>query len=139
MKKIRIERDAFGAFSVGGKLYLETDGEETLMGYTVEPTEAKIPEGNYLVEMKFSQKFKWERPRLKDVPGREAILIHEGNTAADTKGCILVGKERVITEGVTPQNKIAARCELVRSVIALKELMKWIGEDVVEIEVKSKN
>lgn len=29
--------------------------------------------------------------RLENVPGRSAILIHAGNTAVDTHGCILVG------------------------------------------------
>lgn len=30
---------------------------------------------------------------LKNVPDRSAILIHAGNTHADTQGCILVGME----------------------------------------------
>lgn len=49
-----------------------------------------IPAGTYQCENYSSAKFPdtWE---VKDVPGRSAILIHAGNTIADTEGCILVG------------------------------------------------
>ena len=33
-------------------------------------------------------------PELFGIPGRSTILIHWGNTAADTDGCILVGHTR---------------------------------------------
>ena len=65
--------------------------------------ETAIPTGTYLVDMgTVSPKYKavaWfdklcggKMPRLRAVPGYDAILIHTGNSALDTKGCILVGR-----------------------------------------------
>jgi hypothetical protein len=51
-----------------------------------------IPEGSYLCQLS-------EHPKhgmtyeVMAVPGRSSILIHSGNTEADTEGCILLGKE----------------------------------------------
>lgn len=60
-----------------------------------------IPTGTYKIDMNtVSPKFKdrsWAKPyggklpRLLNVKGYEGVLIHVGNTSADTLGCILVG------------------------------------------------
>lgn len=64
-----------------------------------------IPTGRYKVTLAVqSPKFKNYKqyafckgylPRLIDVPGYEGVLIHIGNYAKDTDGCILVGRNTV--------------------------------------------
>lgn len=50
-----------------------------------------IPVGVYSCTPHDGQKYK-ETWKLENVPGRSAILIHIGNTQANTQGCILVGE-----------------------------------------------
>lgn len=64
-----------------------------------------IPTGTYRIDMNtVSPKFKdraWAKPykgilpRLENVKGYEGVLIHVGNKAEDTLGCILVGRNRI--------------------------------------------
>lgn len=64
-----------------------------------------IPYGTYKIDMNtVSPKFKdraWAKPykgilpRLENVKGYEGVLIHVGNKAEDTLGCILVGRNRI--------------------------------------------
>lgn len=68
--------------------------------------ETAIPTGRYLVDMKtVSPRFgsraqyqfcKGRLPRLCNTPGYQGVLIHIGNTAKDTDGCILVGDNKAV-------------------------------------------
>jgi len=109
--KITVERKwpkadyTIGIMLINGKRYFETlentvrdlkGGEKKVYGKTA------IPAGTYELDMKTKsprfQERTWAKlfggivPRLKDVPGFDGVLIHPGNTAADTSGCILIGR-----------------------------------------------
>lgn len=72
-----IDKDKSGVFD---------NGEKKVYG------ESAIPYGKYKVIYNWSPKFGRNLPRLLNVPHFEGILIHSGNTAKDSAGCILVGK-----------------------------------------------
>jgi hypothetical protein len=51
-----------------------------------------IPEGTYAALPHISARFGWTI-HILDVPGRSEILVHAGNTIADSRGCILPGMQ----------------------------------------------
>ena len=98
------ESYAIGSLSIDGKKFCDTledkvrdlnkngvfDGDEKKVY-----AETAIPYGTYDIVVDYSPKFKRELPRLQNVKHFEGILIHRGNTAEDSAGCILVGENKV--------------------------------------------
>lgn len=98
--KLRVERlwkkpaYTVGRLYVDGKLYCNTleDVVRDLDKEAKVPGKTAIPAGTYKVIYNWSPKFGRDLPRLLNVPHFDGILIHPGNTADDSAGCILVGK-----------------------------------------------
>lgn len=85
--------------------------------------ETAIPYGTYEVTLrvkspKFSKKpaYDWCKgylPRLLNVPSFDGILIHAGNTARDSYGCLLCGENKIVGQVInsmwTLRNKVYPR------------------------------
>ncbi len=80
------------------------------------PNETAIPYGTYNVTMNvqspkysnyakypYTKKYNAFMPRLQNVPSFEGVLIHAGNTADHTSGCILVGENKVKGQVINSQ------------------------------------
>lgn len=109
--KLRLERKYFKETYTIGNLYINgsffsntledknrdvnkngkfDNGETKVYGETC------IPFGTYKIILTMSPKFKRELPRLLNVPSFEGVLIHRGNTAKDSAGCILIGENKAV-------------------------------------------
>lgn len=97
-----------------------------------------IPTGTYRIDMDtVSPKFKdrsWAKfcggklPRLLDVKGYEGVLIHVGNKAEDTLGCILVGDNKIKGQVI---NSTATFQELYGELLKAKVKGEEITIDIV--------
>lgn len=100
--------------------------------------ETAIPTGTYKIDMNtISPKFKdrsWAKfcggklPRLLDVKGYEGVLIHVGNKAGDSLGCILVGDNKIKGQVI---NSTATFQELYSELLKAKVKGEEITIDIV--------
>lgn len=125
LKRIaKMEKYTIGKLYIDGKYFSDTleDTDRNLTSTMSKDEIAKvkvygktaIPTGTYVVDMNtvspkfgkrsWAQPYKGKVPRLQDVPGYEGVLIHPGNTADDTLGCILVGRNKVKGQVVESQD-----------------------------------
>lgn len=98
LKRIALrEGYTIGRLFVDGQYWCDTleDRVRDLGKEQKVPGQTAIPYGTYEVVVNLSPKFKRLLPRVLRVPHFEGVLIHRGNTAADSAGCILVGENKV--------------------------------------------
>lgn len=103
--ELKLVRRWLSEKSTIGELTIDSAAGEIFRCFTIEdvvrppgvkvPGKTAIPAGRYKVTLEPSPKFHGAiKPRLHDVPNFQGILIHAGNTADDSEGCILVGRRR---------------------------------------------
>jgi len=92
-----LDREIFTDKSISGRLYLNEEYVcDTLENPYInnERNISCIPEGNYNVRLRLARESAtrdYLHLLVQDVPNRDYILFHYGNSAKDTRGCILVG------------------------------------------------
>jgi hypothetical protein len=128
-----LTRDFYTRRSTSGELFV--NGE--FLCYTLEDRvrpkgikvygKTAIPAGTYKVTKEISVRYQRPMPFLNNVPMFTGILIHIGNSPADTSGCILVGQSRSVDE---LQKSTRAFVEL----WALLE-QAWNSGEEVQIEI----
>ena len=134
MINLLLIRDTFSKESILGELFL--NGEiicDTLENPWKDNQRniSCIPEGEYPVRIRLARESAsrdYLHLLVKDVPNRDWILFHRGNTAKDTSGCILVGLG-------TQQNTVN------NSRLAMELLMKEIinlGGENINLIIKNK-
>lgn len=96
MKQATLKRGFHSPFVTLGMLFVDGVGQNAPLYTLEEPWQNNkrkvscVPAGKYLCVPHNSAKYRnvW---RLENVPDRDGILIHAGNTTLDIEGCILVG------------------------------------------------
>lgn len=90
---------------------------------------SSIPTGTYMVKriIRPDGREAWQ---VQNVPDRTAILIHSGNTEADTEGCLMPGLEWGVVKAKDDESgKIESQPAVLRSQEAFLRLWTRIEED----------
>lgn len=105
---------------------LNKDGDLNDVGESKVAGQTAIPYGTYKVTMdvqspKFSQRasYAWCKgylPRLLNVPHFDGVMIHSGNDATHTAGCILVGENRVKGQVLNSMNTLKRLYDILKGV-----------------------
>lgn len=119
--KIKVTRTFKGEQYTIGKLFLDDvyicdTLEDHIRAFTAaDPKifgETAIPAGTYKAIKEKNIKF-GICLRLYNVPHFEGILVHAGNTAIDTHGCILVGYNTVKGKVLNSKDALKKLCDLI--------------------------
>ena len=129
-----IIRDTFSDKSTIGELFI--NGEricDTLENPWLDNqrTISCIPEGEYKVRLRLPRESAtrdYVHLLVQEVPNRDWILFHRGNTAKDTSGCILVG---LGSQQDFVSNSVLAMDLLIKEVIHL-------GAENINLIIKNK-
>ena len=122
-----IIRDTFTENSTIGKLFINGESFcDTLENPYINNQRniSCIPEGQYKVRLRLARESAtrdYLHLLVQDVPNRDWILFHRGNTAKDTSGCILVGNGR--------QQDIVENSRLAMDLV-IKEILNLGGENI---------
>ena len=127
-------RDTFSDNSTIGELFI--NGEricDTLENPFInnERNISCIPEGEYKVRLRLPRESatrEYLHLLVQDVPNRDWILFHRGNTSKDTSGCILVG---LSTKQDVVYNSTLAMDLLIKEIINL-------GAENINLIIKNK-
>ena len=129
-----ILRDTFTDKSTIGELFLNSEFMcDTLENPYInnERNISCIPEGEYKVRIRVARESAtrdYLHLLVQDVPNRDHILFHRGNSSKDTRGCILVGRGS--------QQDVVHNSTLAMDLL-IKEIINLGGKDI-KLIIKNK-
>jgi len=120
-------RDTFTENSTMGELFLNGERMCDTLELPYKDNQRSvscIPSGEYQVRMRYPRESatrEYLHLLVKEVPNRKYILFHRGNSAKDTRGCILVG--------LGSQQDIVHNSTLAMDLL-MKEIINLGGENI---------